>query len=217
MYPQIILTFFIFWASIIAQAEINYSYEMKYGKGKEVRGQASSNPYITDYSYFENLLDINTYFGENIYTFTQLEYSNPPIYGYDRDGLDSILTTFYIEYSHDKYNLKLGDLYELYGRGLGLYTLQDQKIDYNNSIMGLTTNYLLKEDLIISTLIGRGEYSFRSSSANRKTDYQFDTDVSLVSIDYDNQLFGIASFTETTITSPMLALLLCEPPNTFMH
>ena len=176
--------------SIIAQAEMNYSYEMKYGKGKEVRGQASSNPYTTDYSYFENLLDINTYFGENIYTFTQLEYSNPPIYGYDRDGLDSILTTFYIEYSHDKYNLKLGDLYELYGRGLGLYTLQDQNIDYNNSIKGLTTNYLLKEDLIISTLIGRGEYSFRSSPANRKTDYQFDTDVSLMSIEYENQLLG---------------------------
>ena len=132
---------------------MNFSYEMKYGDGKQVTSSVSGSPDTTDYSYFENLLDINTYFGENIYTFTQLEYSNPPIYGYDRDGLDSMLTTFYIEYSHDRYNLKLGDLYELYGRGLGLYTLQDQNIDYNNSIKGLTTNYLLKEDLIISTLI----------------------------------------------------------------
>ena len=150
MKTNIVLTLSILLGSIIAQAEMNYSYGMKYGEGREVRGQASSNPYTTDYSYFENLLDINTYFGDKIYTFTQLEYSNPPIYGYDRDGLDSILTTFYIEYSHDKYNLKLGDLYELYGRGLGLYTLQDQNIDYDNSIKGLTLNYFLKEDLKVS-------------------------------------------------------------------
>ena len=116
MSTKIVLTLSILLGSIIAQAEMNYSYEMKYGKGKEVRGQASSNPYTTDYSYFENLLDINTYFGDKIYTFTQLEYSNPPIYGYDRDALDRMLTTFYIEYSHDRYNLKLGDLYELYGK-----------------------------------------------------------------------------------------------------
>ena len=81
---------------LFPQIEMNYSYEMKYGRGKEVRGQASSNPYTTDYSYIENLLDINTYFMDNIYTYTQLEYSNPPIYGYDRDGLDSMLTKFYI-------------------------------------------------------------------------------------------------------------------------
>ena len=131
-----------------AQIELNYSYEMKYGKGKEVRGQASSNPYTMDYTYIENLLDINTYFMDNIYVYTQLEYSNPPVYGYNRTGIDSILNTFYMEYSHDRLNVKLGDLYEMYGRGLGLYTLQDQNIDYNNSIKGLTANYLLKEDLI---------------------------------------------------------------------
>jgi len=180
----------LFSGFLSAQLEMNYSYEIKYGKGKEVRGQASSNPYTTDYSYFENLLDINTYFGEKIYTFTQLEYSNSPIYGYDRDGLDSILTTFYIEYSHDQYDLKLGDLYELYGRGLSFYTFQDQNIDYNNSIKGLSLQYFLKENLRASTLIGTGDYAFRSNPANRIADYQYDTNVSLVSIDYENPLFG---------------------------
>ena len=173
-----------------AQIELNYSYEMKYGKGKEVRGQASSNPYTMDYTYIENLLDINTYFMDNIYTYIQLEYSNPPVYGYNRTSIDSILNTLYLEYSHDRFNVKLGDLYELYGRGLGLYTLQDQNIDYDNSIKGLTLNYFLKEDLKVSTLVGTGEYAFRSNPANRIADYQFDTNVSLMSIDYDNQLFG---------------------------
>ena len=180
----------LLWGILSAQVELNYSYEMKYGTGKEVRGQASSNPYTTDYSYIENLLDINTYFMDNIYAYTQLEFSNPPVYGYNRTGIDSILNTFYMEFSHDRFNVKLGDLYELYGRGLGLYTLQDQNIDYDNSIKGLTLNYFLKENLRASTLIGTGEYAFRSNPANRKTDYQFDTNVSLVSIDYENQFIG---------------------------
>jgi len=203
MKTKLVLTLSIMLGSIIAQAEMNYSYEMKYGKGKEVRGQASSNPYTTDYSYFENLLDINTYFGDKIYTFTQLEYSNPPIYGYDRDGLDSMLSTFYIEYSHDRYNLKLGDLYELYGRGLSFYTFQNQNIDYDNSIKGLTANYFLKENLKVSTLLGTGGYSFRSNPANRKTnpEYQFDANTILGSINYDNDLLGYFQAIYLTHTS----------------
>ena len=37
----------------------------------------------------------------------------------------------------------LGDQYELYGRGLSFYTFQDQNIDYNNSLKGITLNYFL--------------------------------------------------------------------------
>ena len=108
---------------LFSQIEMNYSYEMKYGDGKQVKVLTQDT---TDYSYFENLLDINTYFGDNIYSYTQFEYSNPPIYGYNRNSIDSILTTFYIEYSKDNFNIKIGDLYELYGRGLSYYAFQDQ-------------------------------------------------------------------------------------------
>ena len=201
MKTKIVLTLSILLGSIIAQAEMNYSYEMKYGKGKEVRGQASSNPYTADYSYFENLLDINTYFMDNIYAYTQLEYSDPPIYGHNRAGIDSILQTFYIEYSHDRFNIKIGDLYQLYGRGLGLYTGQDQNIDYDNSVKGLSIDYFLKENLRSSILIGTGDYAFRSNPANRIADYQFDTNVGLLSIDYDNQLFGYFQAIYLTHTS----------------
>ena len=112
-----------------AQVEMNYSYEMKYGEGKQVKPLTSDT---TNYFYFENLIDINTYIRDNIYIYTQLEYSNPPVYGDNRSVIDSILTTFYLEYSHDIFNIKLGDLYELYGRGLSYYTFQDQNIDYIN-------------------------------------------------------------------------------------
>ena len=121
----------LFGGILSAQLEMNYSYEMKYGDGMQVKPLTQDT---TDYTYFENLLDINTYIGDNIYIYTQLEYSDPPVFGYRRARIDSMLNTFYIEYAHDRFNITLGDLYELYGRGLALYTFQDQIIDYNNSI-----------------------------------------------------------------------------------
>ena len=114
-----------------AQIEMNYSYEMKYGDGKQVTPLSQDT---TDYSYFENLLDINTYIGDNLYIYTQLEYSNPPVFGHSRTRLDSMLSAIYMEYSKGRLNIKLGDLYELYGRGLIYYTLQDQNVAYDNSI-----------------------------------------------------------------------------------
>ena len=66
--------FSLLWMSVIsAQTEMNYSYEMKYGDGKQV---APLTQDTTDYSYFENLLDVNTHYGDKIYIYSQLENSN---------------------------------------------------------------------------------------------------------------------------------------------
>ena len=195
MKTQLAIMMALIFGILFSQVEMNYSYEMKYGDGKEVRRQASNNPSITDYSYFENLLDINTYFGDNIYIYTQLEYSNPPLYGYSKTTIDSMINTYYVEYSNDRLNMKLGDIYELYGRGLSFYTMQNQSIDYNNSLKGLSFNYFIRNNLKISSFFGKGEYAFRSSPANRKTDYKFDTNALFGSIDYENQLFGYFQYT----------------------
>ena len=181
----------LFVGILSAQLEMNYSYEMKYGDGMQVTPLTQDT---TDYSYFENLLDINTYYGDKIYIYSQLEYSNPPVYGNNRTSIDSILNTFYIEYSSDRYNIKLGDLYELYGRGLGFYTLQEQAIDYNNSIKGLTLNYFIKENLKVSTIIGTGKYEYRSNPAKRESDLQINNNIFLGSLDYEHNNFGYFQF-----------------------
>ncbi len=169
---------------------MNYSYEMQYGDGKEVRKQITNDPIIEDYSYFQNILDINTHIGENIYVFTQFEYSKPPIYGYNRTSLDSTITSFYMEFSNDRLNMKIGDQYELYGRGLAYYSFQDQNVDYDNSVMGVSLGYYVNENLKFSTLFGSNDHAFRSSPTNRQTDYEFETDVGLGVIDYDSNLLG---------------------------
>ncbi len=192
----------LFGGILSAQLEMNYSYEMKYGDGKQVKPLTQDT---TDYTYFENLLDINTYYGDNIYIYTQLEYSNPPVFGYSRTGLDSMLSAFYIEYAHNGFNLKLGDLYELYGRGLSYYTLQDQNVDYDNSIKGLVLNYLLKENLEISTLVGTGEYAYRSILTKQVTDLKINNNVILGSVNYGNNYIGDLQFSyiyQSTLLSP---------------
>ncbi|MDP7028150.1 MAG: hypothetical protein QF380_07070, partial [Candidatus Marinimicrobia bacterium] len=120
----------LFSGFLSSQVEMNYSYEMKYGDGKQVTQLTQET---TDYSYFENILEINTTFSNGVYLFTQLEYSDPPVLGEPLQGLGK----FYLDYYWDKLYLKVGDVYSLQGRGLTLNLIQDQSIDYDNSVKGI--------------------------------------------------------------------------------
>ncbi len=193
MKTKIVLTLSILLGSIIAQADINFSYEMKYGDGKQVTGTASDDPDTLDYNYFENLLDISTNLGDDIYFFTQLEYSNLPVYGSAADGLNS----FYLEYQNENFSINLGDQYELFGRGMSFYTLQNQNIDYDNSIKGLSFNYIVSENIEINSLIGKGDYYYRSNSSNRETDLQLNSSVLLGSVNYTHDWLGYFQFMNT--------------------
>ena len=193
MNTKIVLTLSILLGSIIAQADINFSYEMKYGDGKQVTGTASDDPDTLDYNYFENLLDISTNLGDDIYIFTQLEYSNLPVYGSAADGLNS----FYLEYQNENFSINLGDQYELFGRGMSFYTLQNQNIDYDNSIKGLSFNYFVSENIEINSLIGKGDYYYRSNSSNRETDLQLNSSVLLGSVNYTHDWLGYFQFMNT--------------------
>ena len=52
----------------------------------------------------------------------------------------------YLEYQNEKFIMKLGDQYELYGRGMSFYTLQNQNIDYDNSVKGISFKYFMREN-----------------------------------------------------------------------
>ena len=65
------------------------SYEMKVAEGK---GNSRN--------YFENLLDINYFFDNGLYFFTQLEYSSPPLLGIETKSINDMLNMFYLQYRH---------------------------------------------------------------------------------------------------------------------
>ena len=76
-----------FFGVLFSEIDVSFSYELKYGNGKQVTIQDTS-----DYNYLENLLDINTSFSNNMYLYTQLEYSDPPVFG-DRNNKLALLAS----------------------------------------------------------------------------------------------------------------------------
>ena len=131
------------------------SYELKYASGGE-----------NSIDYFENILDVNYFFDNGIYLFTQLEYSDPPLLGTVTENFDDLTNIFYLQYSKPSYEITIGDLYLLYGRGLALHTFQDKAIDYDNSIRGIDFRYYLNERIDISSSIGSSNIKSRINPAD---------------------------------------------------
>ena len=72
------------------------SIESKYGRGTKVHSE--TNVEQGDYYYNENIMDMNFNFdyGEHyIYLYAQLEYSRPPLKGFNFTGLNN----YHLEYS----------------------------------------------------------------------------------------------------------------------
>ena len=69
--------------------------------------------------------------------YQQWEFSAPPPLGYSQQKLNN----YYLEYIHDNITIKLGDIYTLYGRGLGINLFQDQSLDFDNSVRGIEFSF----------------------------------------------------------------------------
>jgi hypothetical protein len=148
---------FIFISFSAAQIDYTISHELKYGDGKELL-----NGQYVPYNYFENLLDINlSYSRFNLYE--QWEYSDPPQFGYPLQKLNKA----YLEYVDDNLMVKLGDIYTLYGRGLGLNLFQDQSLDFDNSLRGVEFSYSKNEGMKFFGLGGKGLFEYKSSPSSR--------------------------------------------------
>ena len=88
------------------------------------------------YDYSENIIDLN-FFSNNFQGWIQYEYSNPPDIGFKKNDFRK----FRLEYSRDNFLIKLGDIYEVWGRGLLLNQFDDQIINFDNGSRGLYLEY----------------------------------------------------------------------------
>jgi len=151
-------------------ASINFNYESKYGNGNNVDDFTQDT---TLYYYFENLLDINFNYND-IYLYTQLEYSNPPIYGIERRKVDKLIDSYFVEYSNSYIGIKWGYLQSLYGYGLDINTFQDQSTDFDNRVKGVELKYTPNDILDLFYISGSGKYGSKSSGSLRTNDLSFD-------------------------------------------
>ena len=186
------IKYFILWVCLLSLAfsiDVNFSLETKYGDGSKITGQASNNPDTTDYNFIENILDINTIFDNGVFLSTQLEYSNPPVFGASVKGFNN----FVIDYMGDNYSIKLGNLYSLYGRGLSLNMTQNQNIDYDNSVTGIEFKYTLN-DLNLFCLWGTSEFNYRSNPAFIETDFRLDNNIYFIGSEYYHDKIGMLQY-----------------------
>ena len=176
----------VFLVSLGFSVDVNFSLETKYGDGSKVTGQASNNPDTTDYNFIENILDINTIFDNGVFISTQLEYSDPPIFGTPVMGHNN----FILDYMGNNYSIKMGNLYSLYGRGLSLNMAQNQNIDYDNSLVGIESQYTYN-DISLFGLIGQSKFKYRSNPVDSIPNLQLDNKVFFIGSEIFTSSLGI--------------------------
>jgi len=174
----------IFLSFTFTQTDINFSLESKFGEGTNITNEGSTEK---PYNYFENILDVNMQFSSGVSLWSQWEYSEPPIFGVNKNGLNK----FYFEYSEDVFNVKVGDIYTLYGRGLSLNMVISQNVDLDNSIRGLEFEFYPSDYLRVFSLVGKGRYDYRTNPAQTISDRWVNNRVYSIGMDYDFNQLGI--------------------------
>ena len=193
------LIFIFFYGIYFSQGSINFNYESKYGNGSNVDDFTQDT---TSYYYFENLLDVNLSY-DNLYVYTQLEYSNPPIYGVERLKANDLANTYFIEYSNSLLMFKWGHLQTLYGYGLNINMFQDQATDFDNRVKGVELKYSPYEIMDIFFISGEGVYSTKSRGDLRSNDLSFDHSMNIYGVQLYSNFgdFSVSSSNKKTYYS----------------
>ena len=177
---NLFLYFFCFLAISLSQASFDFSYELKYGDGTGVTNEGNT---IYDLKFNENFLKINSSYND-FYLYLELEYSDPPVLGYSRQEIKDVLSKFYLEKQFDNGYVKVGNIYTLYGAGLGLYTFPDQNIDFDNNIEGFEVN-LYMGNIEFFAVAGTSNLEQRTNPAILEPNRFSDNFLNIAGFNYD--------------------------------
>lgn len=145
-----ILLSIIFCQSINSQDfSTSISNQFKAGSGFEYFGE---NQAKQKKNYFENFSDVRI-FSPKITLGFRLEYSNPPEYGLNFIGIRKK----FIEFGGYGLNLRAGDFYTLFGKGLSLNLFENRNLAFDNGLEGLKATF--ENDFLKAQVIG-GDLNF---------------------------------------------------------
>lgn len=131
--------------SLYAQININGTLQLEYGDSEN------------NFNFSENRLDLNGNWNQWM-GWIQFESSLPPQLGKRENGIRK----FRLEYSSNNFTLKVGDLYEIWGRGLLLNMIDDQSIDLDTGIRGGMVQW--SNNLFSVEFINGGQSIWRSTN-----------------------------------------------------
>ena len=172
----------VFFSVLLSQVDYNFSYELKYGMGSEIKKSPISGSVTSiddSYGYNEHLLNVNLFY-EDVYLFGVFEWSDPPVFG-EQDSPFFGFNRLFLEYETDNLYAKIGNLEALYGRGLALGLSYDEVIDFDNTLNGAELRYSVSDDVTLFTLNGYSNFGYRTSTELRQADQNFGITVNMAS------------------------------------
>lgn len=153
---QIKLSLFLF-LSILTADTIDWGFGLssRYGDGQQAEGK---------YNYHEQYLNITADYQRWNLT-SELQYTNPPEFGFSNTGIRS----FTLTYSGENYSAEFGHIKSVIGNGLSLNLFDIQEINFDNRPIGMEIRGNISEQVEILAIAGRKK-SFRFYSPN--SDYR---------------------------------------------
>jgi hypothetical protein len=124
------------FCSTAAWSQVQYSVGnyMRYGNGEQTIGGT-----IRDKEYIENQANVRL-FWENFTVGFEYLYDDPPEFGPKYQGIRKR----YIEFAKQGLELRAGDFYTLYGKGLAMNLFENRGINYDTRLDGLRGTYRSK-------------------------------------------------------------------------
>jgi hypothetical protein len=116
-----------------AQAQVQYSVSnyLRYGNGTQVVGGVNSGK-----EYIENQASVRLFWDDFTVGFEHL-YDDPPEFGPRFNGIRKR----YVEFSRAGLELRAGDFYTLYGKGLAMNLFENRGINYDTRLDGVRGIY----------------------------------------------------------------------------
>ena len=148
-YFTIIILLFLFPSFLAAQLSYSGMLDSRYADSENNLG------------FNEHLFDINIdYSGadRSFQVWTQFEFSDPPELGRSVEELRKLR----FEYSFGNITAKIGDIYEFWGMGMALNQTDDQTIDLDTGVRGLS--FVYENDFLKWTLLNGKTHTWKSTN-----------------------------------------------------
>ena len=138
---------------LVSQLSIGGDTELKHGESKN------------NYNFSEVFLNVNMS-NDFMSSWVQFEFSQPPELGLNINGLRK----FRVDYAVESMELSIGDIYKLWGRGLILNQFDDQDVNLDNGLRGISVDFI-SERYNLNVLSGLSSISRISNDYFQNIDY----------------------------------------------
>lgn len=151
-YLLIIIISYPAFAQLKLNVKVNATNLFRYGNGKE-------NNLVGDNSkeYLEEIGDVRLFVNDFIFG-VRYEYDSPIEFGRNQKGI----VKRFIEFNKDGFNVRAGNSYELFEKGLVINTFENRGLGFNTQLDGIRVNYknTFKNNLKFSGTIIAGDIEY---------------------------------------------------------